>query len=596
MPGAFWLLGGTPSVSRRPEVPIRPLHGNTEGLKPSESKALQALYERRISPDRFVTPEVARRLAELSHEIGRQIGLLVDRNGYIGHVVVGDAHQLHLPDVGRERAGTARFRGLRLVHTHLRGEAITRDDLTDLTLLRLDAVLAIQTRLDGLPGWIDLGTLRPLPEAGEDPTPWQVDRIPSVHGWETDFQEFILDLEAQFSKRDATFRVPGSEGTIIIGVTTGDPVEARESLEELERLAQTAGLQVLDRVLQVRRQFDGRYVIGQGKLKEILIRAMQLNAGVLIFDGELAPSQLRNIATDTDLKVLDRTQLILDIFALRARTREGKLQVELAQLRYMKPRLAIMPTAMSRLTGGIGGRGPGETKLEINKRRAEERVTRLERQLRELSKNRALRRARRKRVGLPQVSIVGYTNAGKSTLLNAMTNASVDAEDKLFATLDPTSRRMRFPEEREVILTDTVGFIRHLPKELMHAFRSTLEEVTEADIILHVVDASSPELETHLATVAETLKGLEASDIPSLLVLNKVDRVAPDQLQTLIDRHGGLPVSALSRQGLDTLLGALERRLFQEQAAARAATPEPGPLPPWEEPEGATIDDLLADI
>ena len=512
-------------------------------------------------------------MSELSLETGRQIGLLVDRGGYVEHVVVGDAHQLHLPDIGRGRAGSGRFRGLRLVHTHLRNEGLTRDDLTDLTLLRLDAVVAIQMRLDGLPGWVETGTLKSMvadgaAEGGED-APWLVEREPSIHSYHTDFLAFINDLEAQFSKRDQGLRVGDREGVILIGVTTGDPTEARASLEELERLANTAGLHILDRVLQVRRQFDGRYVIGQGKLREVLIRAMQLGADALIFDGELAPSQLRNIATDTDLKVLDRTQLILDIFASRARTREGKLQVELAQLRYARPRLAIMPTAMSRLTGGIGGRGPGETKLEINKRRADERLTRLERALKEISKHRGLRRARRARVGLPTVALVGYTNAGKSTLLNSMTNASVDAEDKLFATLDPTSRRMRFPEEREVVLTDTVGFIRRLPKDLVHAFRSTLDEATEADVILHVADASSPELETHLETVDETLRALGAADTPRMLVFNKRDAAPPELVETLLERYGGVAVSAVTREGLTTLVLELERVLFRERAAAR---------------------------
>ena len=548
---------------------IKALHGHTEGLKSSESKAIQALYQRRLPPDRVVTPEIARRLVELSLETGRQLGLLIDRRGDVSHVIVGDAHQLFIPELGRVRAGQSRFRGLRLVHTHLRGEGLSRDDLTDLTLLRLDAVVVIQARPDGLPGWLEIGTLRPDAPVG-DASPFQTERVPSIHNWELDFRELVRELEGDFSRRDATSRVPGAEGVIIIGVTTGSADEARESLGELERLAETAGLQVLDRVLQVRRKYDGRYLLGKGKLQEVLIRAMQLGAEVLIFDGELGPSQLRNIATDTDLKVLDRTQLILDIFAQRAKSREGKLQVELAQLRYRKPRLAIMPTAMSRLTGGIGGRGPGETKLEINRRRADERVTRLEHQLKDLSRHRALRRARRQRVGLPGVAIVGYTNAGKSTLLNAMTNASVDAEDKLFATLDPTSRRLRFPEEREVILTDTVGFIRNLPKDLIHAFRATLEEVSEADVILHVADGASVLLDTHLETVEETLKALGADETPRLLAINKADVIPADELAPLRERLGGVLCSAATREGLDALLVELERLLFRE-AAARAA-------------------------
>jgi GTP-binding protein HflX len=279
----------------------------------------------------------------------------------------------------------------------------------------------------------------------------------------------------------------------------------------------------------------------------------------------LSPSQLRNIATEAEIKVVDRSQLILDIFAQRAKTREGQLQVELAQLRYRRPRLKIMPTAMSRLTGGIGGRGPGESKLEINRRRADERLTRLERNLEKLAKGRTLRRSRRKRAGIPQVALVGYTNAGKSTLLNRMTNATVDAEDKLFATLDPTSRRLRFPKEREVVLTDTVGFIRQLPKELMAAFRSTFEETLESNIILHVVDVADPERDLHIAEVDKTLLALNAEDIPKLMVFNKIDALDPEDRKQLVCPNGWTMCSAASGEGLEELLKELERRLFQHQ-------------------------------
>jgi len=490
---------------------------------------------------------------------------MIDRRGRISHVIVGDAHQLFIPDLRRHRAGTGRFRGLRLIHTHLRGEGLSRDDLTDLALLRLDAIVVIQAQSDGLPGWAEVGTLDPEAKAG-DGEPWTVERIASIHKWDTDFLGFISELEALFSRADATRRVPGAEGAIVIGAATRDVSNAEASLDELVRLAHTAGLDVMDRFLQVRRKLDGRLVVGKGKLSEILVRAMQLDAECLIFDRELSPSQLRNIATETELKVVDRTQLILDIFAQRATTREGKLQVELAQLRYRKPRLAIMPTAMSRLTGGIGGRGPGETKLEINRRRADERMNRMEKQLSKLGKDRSLRRGRRRRVGLPQVSIVGYTNAGKSTLLNRMTHSKVDAEDKLFATLDPTSRRLRFPEAREVILTDTVGFIRKLPKDLIHAFRSTLEEVSEADLLLEVVDASSPEIDTHLAEVEDTLAQLGCTDTPIIRVLNKADAVDPSLWNALQDRYDGYLVSARKGKGLERLMVEIERRLFRERA------------------------------
>ncbi len=554
------------------------LFGNTEGLKPSENKALQGLYHRRVPADRWASPELLRRMTELSREMNRQVGVLVDRLGVVDKVIVGDAHQLFIPDLGRQRAGAGRFRGVRLLHTHLRGEALSKDDLTDLALLRLDGVVAVQAKGDGLPGITEMAHLLP-PGAGDI---WRTETV-DPYTWNDDFSAFIKGLEAQFkpSARDVDRR----DAAVIVSVTTGNAQAAQRSLEELERLTDTAGLRVVDRVLQVRRELDGRTLVGAGKLKELVVRCMHLGAEHLIFDQELSPSQLRNIATETDLKVLDRTQLILDIFSQRATTREGKLQVELAQLRYRRPRLAIMPTAMSRLTGGIGGRGPGETKLEINRRRADERETRIEKQLKEISDQRSMRRERRKRVGLPLVAIVGYTNAGKSTLLNRMTNAAVDAEDKLFATLDPTSRRLRFPEEREIVLTDTVGFIRKLPKDLVHAFRSTLDESVEADLLLLVVNASDDEAELHKATVEATLAELGAANVPRIIVLNQADRTHPGRLRTLALAWGGMSVSGLTGEGTPELLNRLEIEVFRGRAAASSqrrqeeadAYPPPGP-------------------
>jgi GTP-binding protein HflX len=513
-------------------------------------------------------------MCELSRLCNRQIGLIVDRLGVVDKVIVGDAHQLFIPELGRERAGAGRFRGVRLVHTHLRNEALTRDDLTDLTLLRFDTVVVLQAQPDGLPGPVEYAYLLPPGTRNEDGTAamWRVEKVPSVHGWEEDFSVFIRDLEAQFRASASARTVEGREQCVLVSVTTRDPKGARRSLEELARLAGTAGLTVVDEQLQVR--LDGRTLVGQGKLKDLVVRCMHLGAGVLIFDQELSPSQLRNIATETDLKVLDRTQLILDIFSQRATTREGKLQVELAQLRYRKPRLAIMPTAMSRLTGGIGGRGPGETKLEINRRRADERLTQIERQLEEIGHQRKMRRDRRKRVGLPLVAIVGYTNAGKSTLLNRMTQSAVDAEDKLFATLDPTSRRLRFPEMREIILTDTVGFIRNLPKDLVHAFRSTLDEALDADLLLHVVNASEPDAASQKDAVDKVLSELEAGATPVLVVLNQVDVADPEMVSARVLDWDATPVSAVTGEGLPVLLDRIERAIFRERAAAEWARSE----------------------
>jgi GTP-binding protein HflX len=494
--------------------------------------------------------------------------LLIDRSGKVDQVVVGDAQRVFLPDLGRERAGAGRFRGVRLVLSNLHPDGLSEDDLTDLALLRLDAVLTVHVLKDGLPGAVHYAHLLP-PEAE---ALWRVHERPSVHGWDEPFDQFIQDLEDQFRRSPRLLEVQDAQGVILVGITLAEPERAKRTLAELERLAETAGLRVLDAQIQRRRKLDGRTCIGKGKLQELVLRSMHLGAEVLIFDRELSPSQLRNIATLTDLSVLDRTQLILDIFAQHATSREGKLQVELAQLRYRMPRLALMPTAMSRLTGGIGGRGPGESKLEINRRRAQERLARLEKQLKQLAKGRSTRRARRKRGRIPIVSIVGYTNAGKSTLLNRLTHSKVLTENKLFATLDPTTRRLRFPEEREIIITDTVGFIEDLPSTLIAAFRSTLEELEEADLLLHVLDVSDPSYREHERAVHKVLEDLGLQDRPVIRVWNKADRVSPVRLSEHLEEEEGWAVSALDGSGCDVLLEQIESALF---SSSKRYTPRP---------------------
>jgi GTP-binding protein HflX len=345
-------------------------------------------------------------------------------------------------------------------------------------------------------------------------------------------------------------------------VHTGDRAAAEASMEELQELARTADVQVLDAVLQGRREIDPRTLIGEGKLQEILVRSMALGADLLVFDHNLTPSQARHISEATALRILDRTQLILDIFAQRAQSADGKLQVELAQLKYLLPRLVGRDDSLSRLAGGIGGRGPGETKLEIDRRRVRERIAALEDRIDRLSADRATRRRQRNRAGLPVISIVGYTNAGKSTLLNALTNADVLAENKLFATLDPTSRRLRFPRDREVIVTDTVGFIRDLPKDLVAAFRATLEELEDADLLLHVVDAGDPRHDEQAEAVERMLSSLALTRTPRLLVYNKADR-APDAARVLAARDDGVAVSSLSRAGFGELLARCEEILWK---------------------------------
>ena len=545
------------------------IHGNTSGLSPSEVKALERIYRRRVPFDRLTTPELTRSLAEVSHATGRQVGVLVNRGGTVEHVIIGDASKLYLPDVGRLRAAPGRLRGVRLIHTHLANEPLTRDDLVDLTRLRLDLVAAICLAPgEGKPTWVYYGHNVPVPEGANEP-PYRTFGPIGYGNLDVDPSTLIPALEEEFARALRARPVAAPEGRAIL-VHVCDKrraSEAQESLRELSELARTAGVDDADEILQVRDRVDPKYVLGRGKLEEVVIRAMQLDVEVLIFDTDLSPAQAAGVARMTDLKVLDRTQLILDIFAQRAQSRDGKLQVELAQMKYLLPRLGQKDDALSRLTGGIGGRGPGETKLEIGKRRARERVTRLGRQLKDLAKQRKQRRRRRHRSDAKVVAIVGYTNAGKSTLLNTLTGAGVLAEDKLFATLDTRTRRLRLPSGTEALLTDTVGFIRSLPKDLFAAFRATFEEAEDADLLLHVVDASDPSLEQHLRTTEKILVDLHLERLPRLLVLNKTDLLERGDAVRLAHQKEGVAVSALNPETLGPLLARIEEILFGEGAA-----------------------------
>jgi len=344
-------------------------------------------------------------------------------------------------------------------------------------------------------------------------------------------------------------------------------------MDELRELARSAGVSIVDTVVQRRGRVDPRSVLGSGKLQDLMIRAFQSDVDLIIVDQNLTPTQARNLAERLELRVIDRTQLILDIFAQRASTRDGKLQVELAQLKYRLPRLAQRAdVSLSRLAGGIGGRGPGETKLEVDRRRVRDRIARLERELKKLRGQRESRRKRRTRRELPTLSIVGYTNAGKSTLLRALTRTNVHIADQMFATLDPTSRRLRFPRDQEVIITDTVGFIRDLPKDLVAAFRATLEELSSADLLFHVIDASVPDVERRIEAVREVLGEIGLAETPELLVFNQVDRLAPGVGAAIAARHGGVAVSALKRRGLAALIERAAQILWAEDGATLPTT------------------------
>jgi GTP-binding protein HflX len=475
--------------------------------------------------------------------------------------MAGDQQKIEIPRPESYRAAPGRLMGLRCVHTHLQAdEPLSTDDLTDLTLLRLDLMAVLTVRDDGAPHRLLAAHILPGATTGE---PYRRMEPLDPHHPHADCLELIQALESEM----ALERRPRAAGTrweraMLVSVSTSGRREALDSLVELKELARSCGVEVIDTLLQQRPRVDPRFLMGSGKLRDLAVTAAQREASLIVFDQELNPSQIRSITDAIQLKVIDRTQLILDIFAQRARSREGKLQVELAQLKYLLPRLVTKNTAMSRLTGGIGGRGPGETKLEINRRRARERIGRLEAALRDVQRQRQQQRSRRQKQQLPVISIVGYTNAGKSTLLNTLTKSRVAAENRLFATLDPSSRRLRFPRDVEVIITDTVGFIRDLPRELQVAFRATLEELEQAHILLHVIDASNPRCEEQVEAVEGILADLNLEGIHTLRVLNKMDLLDAEARTQRLQRLGGFPVSAMQAEGLDPLIAAIQDHLL----------------------------------
>jgi GTPase len=484
----------------------------------------------------------------------------LSRDGFIRNVILGDAARLELPDIGRLRGGTGRFRGLRLIHTHLRGEPITQDDLNDLALLRLDLVAVIHAKEDGDAGKIELAHILPVVEGNQHAEPFRRIEARDIFQLNFDFQEEIRALESEFSR--LTGRRSGEtqrERALVLSLTPGEA--ARSEITELVR---AAGVEIAEVITFSGGKIHPRTVVGQGRLQRIALAAMRRSAEVAVFDLDLKPAQARAFEDTTGLKAVDRTQLILDIFAQRARSRDGKLQVELAQLKYSLPRLTEEDAGLSRLVGGIGGRGPGETVLEIGRRRTRGRIRSLEKEIQRLSKQRGVRRHRRMRQGLPVLSIIGYTNAGKSTLLNALTKSELDTADQMFVTLDPTSRRLRFPKQGDVIITDTVGFIRDLPPDLVTAFRATLEELSDADLLLHVVDASDANLERKMDAVNRVLTDLDLNSIPRLVVMNKADMVEPSVLEGLCRRHEAVAVSALKRDGLDPLMQKAEMHLRRQ--------------------------------
>lgn len=487
--------------------------------------------------------------------------MLADRDGDIHHVIVGDARGIFIPELEDHPLGRKVLRGLRLIHTHLKSEAINQDDITDLSLLRLDALIVIGLK-DGQPDNVSLAHLfsTDAKTSYEIKGPFPFQRIETAF---EDFDMMVSATEDSLQSQRKGFDVKDKrERAILVSVSTGPRHAQEESMEELKELADSSNVVVLDTVLQKPKEINPKFLMGQGKIKDLVINALNKGATLLIFDQDLNPSQIKAIGDLTELKVIDRSQLILDIFARRAHSRDGKVQVELAQLSYRLPRLTGKGTAMSRLMGGIGGRGPGEMKLEVDRRRVRDRITLLEKQLESLSRARQQRKSRRVELGLPIISIIGYTNAGKSTLLNNLTKSATFVEDKMFATLDTSSRRLRFPRERDVIITDTVGFIRDLPKDLFTAFRSTLEELEDADLLLHVVDVSNPRFEQHMKSVDKILSDLGVSQKPQLLAFNKEDLVNREEVENVCKRFSGISISAKKPETFHKLMAAIENKLW----------------------------------
>jgi GTP-binding protein HflX len=527
-----------------------------------------------VAPETAVGFELAKELGELATDVGNNVSILLDRRGRVVTVAVGDASDTPLPPVHGE--AESRLFGLRLVHTHTKPGGLSNSDLSTLFLNRLDAIVAIDVSRNERGGVVlgDAHLAQVSPPTAEDED-WSVDPPQPVRELERlDIAERIRALEEELARRQRTREVrrSGAERAVLVGLESGEgALEAESRLAELEELSRSAGAVVAYSSMQHRKSPDARTLIGRGKLQELVSKAYHEDADLLVFDRELTPAQAREIEAETRLKVLDRTQLILDIFAQNARGRQAQVQVELAQLQYQLTRLAGRGQAMSRLGGGIGTRGPGETKLEVDRRRIRDRITALEQAVDEISRQRSETRKARTASQVPAVALVGYTNAGKSTLFNALSKPDAQARNELFATLRPTTREGWLPGlgrwGAKALFTDTVGFIRDLPKELVNAFRATLEELHDADLLLHVVDAATPGAPDRVDAVERILESLELT-LPRLVVLNKAD-IADDQvLHQLAERYSATTVSAETGAGMERL-----------RAVLAGALAEPGHLP-----------------
>jgi GTP-binding protein HflX len=566
------------------------LHGKVDlakskGLKKSEIRQLNRLLTQRIPADKILTIELADSVAELSNSIGQPVSLVVNRRGQVVNVTVGQPSDVNMPELRGVRVGPGRLCGHRIIHTHLskvnsseekssakNGGGPNKESLQCLARNRLDLLAQIEVNPQGtfsrsrgeqakMADVIHIAHL--LPGRDSEGKIWKLLEPETARRAEKEnFEALISALEDEFRKVAPGLPVAeGEERAVLVGLVTDgeNSWQVEDDLDELAQLGRTAGATICERLTQTRPQPDPRYFLGSGKVQELALIVQEMGANLVIVDQELTANQQRTLEEVVGVKVIDRTELILDIFAQRAQTREGKLQVELAQLKYLLPRLIGKGLTLSRLGGGIGTRGPGETKLEIDRRRIRERINSLEKETERIRCHRDTQRRRRNDDNLPVVALTGYTNSGKSTLLNALTKSGVNVEDKLFATLDPTTRRTTLPDHSPVLLTDTVGFIKKLPTSLVAAFRATLEEVAVADVLIHVVDASHPNVSEHIASVYDVLSELGAVDKPLITVLNKADIVRKEDLTYLLAQvPNPVIVSATKRAGLGSLLTTIQ--------------------------------------
>lgn len=544
---------------------MREIKGNIKGIRDSVIAELQKLYD--MQSPQLVSQELAVKLADITEYINREISVYITRSGQIIEIAVGDNATVELPPFSGRR-GAGRLSGIRCIHTHPGGNPyLSGVDISALKNNKYDAMVAIGVvSPDFTKSELTFGLITGI-DSNENYTaecygPYSIEDAENIN-----FVNTVSTIERILDKQTGTASLQVmSERAILIGMEWGrnDSLwTVDDSLEELKQLADTAGATVIKKFIQKRPKPDPAFFIGRGKVQELALYAQQENIDLCIFDDELSPAQQRNIESVMGIRILDRTALILDIFAQRARTNEGKLQVELAQLQYTLPRIMGKGLMLSRLGGGIGTRGPGETKLEVDRRRIRDRIAFIKDQIEKVKAVRSLHRSKRKKNNVFEVSLVGYTNAGKSTLLNTLTNSDIYAKDQLFATLDPTTRQLTLPNKQEIIITDTVGFIQRLPHQLIAAFRSTLEVVTEADLLVHVIDVSHELYKEQAAAVHEVLKEIGAETKPVITVYNKIDKLPPES--KLADRlaleEDTVCISAAKKLNLETLQQMIESHL-----------------------------------